>query len=136
MKVKFEIVDHYAIRLKDRHIDLHNNFDLHEVRQDGDSVVMEFKRSVGEWVPDDELKGVTFIFKQVSYWHEVEGDLDALPSDKGAMADLTYSPETNRADHASMFPNVTPLPSDDLLFVFQDGAIYRVQCEEIEVITG
>ena len=136
MKAKFEIVDHYAIRLNGRHIDLHNNFDLYEVRREGEQVEMEFRKTIGEWVPDDELKGLTFIFKQVSYWHEVKGDPNALDSDKGSMADLTFSPETDRADNASMFFNMTPLPGDDLLLVFQDGAIIRVQCEEVEVAIG
>ena len=73
MKTNFEIEENYAVQLNGTHIDLHNNFDFIGLSKNGKNIVVDFKRTTGDWIKNDEFKSLKFEFKNVFYEYFEDG---------------------------------------------------------------
>ncbi len=56
MKTNFEIEENYAVLLNGIHIDLHNNFQFKEISEYDNTVQIEFIKSAGDWVHENEFE--------------------------------------------------------------------------------
>ena len=68
MKVNFKMEEGYAVDYNGEHIDLHNCFDFVGITEDTarDELKMEWKKTIGDWVREDEYDSLTFVFKNIS----------------------------------------------------------------------
>ena len=60
MKTNFEIEENYAGLLNGIYIDLHNNFQFKELSEFDNAVRIEFIKSTGDWVHEDEFEKLIF----------------------------------------------------------------------------
>ena len=136
MKTNFEIEDNYAVQLDGYHIDLHNNFDFEGMSEsrDGKEIRLEFKKSSGNWVKEDEFKSLTFVLKDVSYNRSKDGDPDAYPEDAKCLGEITFFPSEMRDTNNGIIPQKKPKETDDLIFIFEDDRLIRVNCKQAELI--
>lgn len=133
MKTNFEIEENYAVQLNGTHIDLHNNFDLIGISKNGNNILVDFKRTNGAWVKDDEFKSLNLEFKNVSYEYYKDGDQQALKEDKERLGEITFFPSNSRDINDGFIPQSKPKKDDDLLMFFEDGKLIRIGCDEIEL---
>lgn len=134
MVVNFEIEDNYAIQYQNRHIDLHNNFELFEIRDFQNQIEIEFRKSIGEWVPKDELDRIIFLFNNVSYKYEKKGDSVSTPDDRRILSELTFFPDDMRDENDSLTQRRTPYEGDDMILFFENGRLIRISCSEVELV--
>ena len=135
MKTNFEIEDNYAVQLNGKHIDLHNNFDFIGLSKNGDTISVDFKRTQGDWVKNDEFKSLKFEFKNVSYEYYEDGDQQALKEDKETLGEITFFPSESREINDGIIPQTHPNETDDLIMFFEDGKVIRLGCEEIKLMS-
>jgi hypothetical protein len=133
MKVNFEIEDNYAVQFQSRHIDLHNNFELVEIRYLQNLIEIEFKKSEGDWVGQDEPNELLFLFKEVSFKYEEEGEDHLFPEDWKVLGDLSFFPSNMRNVNNGIMLQKLPNNEDDILFYFENGRMIRINCEEVEL---
>lgn len=130
MVVNFEIEDNYAVLFQNRHIDLHNNFNLIEIRNLQDLIEIEFKKSDGAWVHKDEVNKLIFSFKGISYKYEEEGENDSFPEDRKVLGELSFFPSDMRDVNDGIIPQRQPKSNDDIIFFFENGRLIRINCQE------
>lgn len=133
MKVNFEIEDNYAVQFQSRHIDLHNNFELVEIRYLQNLIEIEFKKSDGNWVDQDEPNELLFLFKEVSFKYEKEGEDHLFPEDWKVLGDLSFFPSNMRNVNDGLMLQKLPSKEDNILFFFENGRMIRINCEEVEL---
>lgn len=131
MIVNFEIEDNYAVNYQGRHIDLHNNFELVSIRNLNDQIDIEFIQSKGDWIDENELKGLLFEFKGITFKYEQEGEADSV--DWKILGELSYFPSNLRDVNDSIVPQKIPKNDDDIIFFFENGKSIRINCKEIEL---
>jgi len=131
MIVNFEIEDNYAVNYQGRHIDLHNNFELVSINNLNDQIDIEFIQSKGDWIDENELKGLLFEFKGITFKYEQEGE--AASTDWKTLGELTYFPSDMRDVNDSIVPQKIPKDDDDITFFFESGKSIRINCKEIEL---
>ena len=135
MKTNFEIEENYAVQLNGTHIDLHNNFDFVGLSKNGNNISVDFKRTTGDWVKNDEFKSLIFEFKNVSYEYYENGDSEALKEDTERLGEITFFPAESRGINDGIIPQAHPNETDDLILFFEDGKVVRIGCEEIKLKT-
>jgi len=133
MKTNFEIDEHYAIRINEVHIDIHNNFNYIGLINNKNNIIISFKKSKGDWVKKDEFEGLTFEFINVSYEYYEEGDSEASKEDMETLDEITFFPATSRKINDSIINQTTPKENDDLILFFEDGKIIRIGCKKINL---
>ncbi|MTI29924.1 hypothetical protein [Xanthovirga aplysinae] len=133
MKVNFEIEENYAVQFQGRHLDLHNNFELVEIRDLEKEIEIEFRKSEGNWVPKDELNELIFTFKGISYKYEEEGESEPYPEDWKILGELSFFPSNMRDINDGFIPQSLPKKEDDILFIFENGRLIRINCDEVEL---
>lgn len=133
MKVKFEIIDNSAVQFQGRHIDLHNNFDLIEIREFKNQVEIEIKKTEGDWVAQDELNGVLFLFKEVSYKYGEEGEHEPFSDNWKILGEISFFPSSLRDMNDGIIPQRLPNKEDDILFFFENGRLIRINCNEVQI---
>ena len=133
METNFEIEENYAVQLNGMHIDLHNNFDFIELVKNGKNITIVFKQTLGDWVKNDEFKNLNFEFKNVSYEYFEDGDPKATKEDTQQLGEITFFPAKSREINDGFIPQVKPKMNDDLIMFFEDGKVFRIGCEKIEL---
>jgi hypothetical protein len=133
MNVNFEIEDNYAVQFQNRHIDLHNNFELIEIRNLQVLIEIEFKKSDGVWIQKDELNKLIFSFKGISYKYEEEGENDSFPEDWKVLGELSFFPSNMRDVNDGIIPQRQPKSNDDIIFFFENGRLIRINCDEAKL---
>lgn len=136
MKTNFEIEDNYAIRVNGRLIDLHNNFDFIKMADnpDNNEIHLTFIKSNGSWVQKNEFSQVTFLLSNLTYKYFGNGDSDNYSEDSKCLSDISFFPSDLREINDSITYQSEPNEYDDLIFLFQDGKVVRVNCEKAEVL--
>jgi hypothetical protein len=136
MKTNFEIEENYAVQLNGTHIDLHNNFDFIGLSKNGKNIAVDFKRTTGDWVKNDEFKSLKLEFKNVSYEYYEDGDSEALKEDTERLGEITFFPADSREINDGIIPQFKPKMNDDIIMFFEDGRVIRIGCEVIKLTTG
>ena len=134
MKTNFTITDFSSITFEETHIDLHNNFQLQKMSQSGDTIQLQFKKSIGKWVHQNEFECLSFIHKSVTYSHFEAGDNSEFPEDEHTLSELSFFPSSNRETNHSVLDQEKPKKEDDIIYIFENGKVYRLMCEEIELV--
>jgi len=136
METNFEIEDNYAIRINGRLIDLHNNFDFIGLTDnlENNSIQLTFSKSSGNWVQKNEYSEITFILSNLTYKHFIEADSVEFPEDARCLSDISFFPSDLREINDSITDQRKPNENDDLLFLFQDGKVIRVNCKKTEAL--
>lgn len=133
METNFEIEENYGVQLNGTHIDLHNNFDFNQLKKNGKDILVDFKRTKGDWVKNDEFKKLNFEFKNISYEYYEDGDLKALKEDTKRLGEITFFPSESREINDGFISQAKPKKNDDLMMFFEDGKVIRIGCDEIEL---
>lgn len=133
MKVNFEIEENYAVIYNTNHIDLHNNFEFHRILENKKEVHLEFKKSKGNWVHKNEFTHLTFIIKNVSYKYFADGDNSKFPEDENTLSIISFFPSTMRNINDGHIEQKNPKENNDIIFSFENGKIFRLNCEEVEL---
>jgi hypothetical protein len=134
LRVNFEIIATYALKIGKRHIDLHNCFDFagFSYAPKNRLLVLNWKQSKGDWVASDEPKALSLIHKQTSFI-KIEKD-SSIVEDDNCLGYLGYYPATDRNNNEYVQDQTTPTSDDDLIYQFQSGWFIRVKAEEIELV--
>ena len=133
MKVNFKITECVAVEFEDAHIDLHNNFELVGISKQEDNASMCFQRVFGDWVKEDEFASLTFRFLRISFEYEKEGGRGECPNDERVLSFISFLPSVMRDINDAFMDRGLPEDNDDILFCFEDGRVFRVNCEEIRL---
>lgn len=134
MEANFKISGNIAVELDGRYIDLHNNFDFEQVEKTSTGYRIKFVRSQGDWVRTDEYQQLTFELVNVNFEHFEEGDPKATKEDANCLGELTFFSSELRNINDSIAPQPKPNEDDDVLFIFEDGKLFRFGCKRIELI--
>ena len=136
MKTNFKIEDNYAVQYDGYHIDLHNNFDFEGMAEnsDGKEIRLEFKKSDGDWISEDEFTFLTFVLKDVTYKYLKDGDPVNYPEGSKCLGEISFFPSEMREMNDSIIPQQEPKETDDLIFIFEDDKVIRVNCKQAELI--
>jgi hypothetical protein len=137
LKVNFDIIDNHAIKIKGRHIDLHNNFDFvsFDYNVADREVKLHWKRSSGDWVDKNEFSSLVLMHKGVTFLRVIEQDEKSTYEDNSCLRDITFFPSTAREINDCIVPQPKPNEGDDILYFFENGQLIRIYCEQIEVGT-
>jgi len=135
MKTNFSIEDNYAVVKDGKHIDLHNNFDYCGFQDNDSEFKIEFKRTSGDWIKENEYCRLLFHCKKVSFKYLKNGDLEANQEDKVRLGEISFFPQSMRDINDSIITQAEPKENDDLIFLFEDGKVIRLSCELVELIT-
>lgn len=134
MKANFKIIENIAVELDGRYIDLHNNFDFEHLERASNGYRLLFKRTQGNWIRIDEFRQLTFEIANVNFEHFEKGDPKATKEDASCLRELTFSPSKLRSMNDNIVPQTEPKKDDDILFIFEDGKVFRFGCERIELM--
>lgn len=133
MKTNFEIIDNHAVNLHGVYIDLHNNFDFIQVNNVQNKVVIDFKRTSGDWVKTDEFERLKFEYNNVLFEFYHKGNPNAQKGDAESLEGITFFPSESREMNDRMIPQTHPKENDDLIMFFEDGKIIRIGCAEVQL---
>jgi len=133
MITNFEIEENYAVQLNGVHIDLHNNFEFKEISESGDCVQIEFVKSKGDWVLEDEFEKLIFVHENVSFKNSADGDNSEFPEDENTLSGISFFPKSMRDINDGMMEHSKPNDNDDIIFLFENGKMFRLNCEQIEL---
>ena len=138
MEVNFDIADNHALSFAGRHIDLHNNFDLinFEYNVAEREIKLHWKKSSGDWVKEDELSNLVLIHSSVTFLKATEQDEKSIHADDVCLGEITFFPSTAREINDNIIPQSKPNEGDDILYIFENGMVIRIHCEEIELRYG
>lgn len=133
MKANFVIDTGFAVKLDGIHIDLHNNYEFKSIQEREKRVLVEFVKVNGDWVHENEFKKLVFIHKNVSYKYFEKGDNSAFPDDENILSWISFFPQTMRDINNGFMEQTKPKEKDDVLFLFENGKVFRIGCDEIEL---
>jgi hypothetical protein len=134
MITNFEIEENYAVQLNGIHIDLHNNFEFKEISEINNIVRIEFIKSNGDWVHENEFKKLTFLHKNITFMNSENGDNSEFPEDENTLSVISFFPRSMRNINDGFIDQSKPNKNDDIIYLFENGKMYRLNCEEIELI--
>lgn len=135
MKTNFEIEENYAVQLNGTHIDLHNNFEFKEISEFDNDVRIEFVKSSGDWVHENEYEKLIFLHKNVTFKNSAKGDNSKFPEDENTLSGISFFPKSMREINNGFMEQKKPNENDDIIYLFENGKMFRLNCEEIELIT-
>jgi hypothetical protein len=135
MKVNFIIKDFIALVYKDRYIDLHNCFDFIGFQFDNISrcLKLNWTKSNGDWVKNDELRSLILHHKKVSSLKIIEREVGVLFTEDTCLADMSFAPEDDDETY-SLHDIKIPKIGDKIKYIFQNQQVICIECEEIELI--
>ncbi|PRP66083.1 hypothetical protein [Nonlabens agnitus] len=134
METNFEIIENYAVRLNGVHIDLHNNFDFKEILEFDDTVHIVFVKSDGEWVSKNEFKKLIFSHLHISFKKILKGSSSEFLEDQNTLSEITFFPKALRETNDAFMDHAKPNENDDIIYFFENGTIFRLNCEQIELL--
>ena len=134
MKTNFEIEENYAVLLNGIHIDLHNNFEFKKITEFKNDVEIEFIKSTGDWIPENEFEKLTFLHINVTFKNSTNGDNSEFPADENTLSGITFFPKSSREINDGFMEHKKPNEDDDIIYLFENGKMFRLNCERIELI--
>ncbi|TJY67122.1 hypothetical protein FAZ19_09565 [Sphingobacterium alkalisoli] len=136
MKVNFDIIDNHALSIEGRLIDLHNNFDFvnFDYNVAEREIKLHWKKSNGDWVDENELSSLILTHSAVTFLKVIEQDEKSTYADDSCVGEITFFPSTAREINDSIVPQSKPNHGDDILYLFENGLVIRIHCEEIELV--
>tara|TARA_B110000967_G_C18887317_1_gene564900 strand:+ start:769 stop:1182 length:414 start_codon:yes stop_codon:yes gene_type:complete len=134
MKTNFEIEENYAVQLNGIHIDLHNNFEFKEISEFDNAVRIEFIKSKGDWVQENEFEKLTFLHKNVTFKNSANGNNSEFPEDENTLSGISFFPKSMREINDGFMEHTKPTENDDIIYLFENGKMFRLNCEQIELI--
>ncbi|MCT8341278.1 hypothetical protein MG296_14545 [Flavobacteriaceae bacterium TK19130] len=134
MKTNFEIKENYAVQLNGIHIDLHNNFEFNGLSETKNDIQIDFTQRKGDWIHENEFRRLKFIHKNVSFRNSSEGDNTEYPEDENTLSVISFFPKTMREINDGYMQHTKPNENDDIIYIFQNGKMFRLNCERIELI--
>ena len=136
MQANFLINDNTAVNLAGFNIDLHNNFLFKRAIRIEDNFEIHFEKSNGNWVPDHEFSKLTFIHRNVNFYHNEPGDNTQFPEDENILSFITFFPQSMRNINSGFMERSGPNLNDDIIYHFENGKLFRVNCDEIELVVN
>jgi hypothetical protein len=135
MTTNFNITDNHALRIHDRLIDLHNNFDLVGFTYDASARQFEIKWTLasGDWLKSDEVNEVVLTHKHVSYLTITDRDQESGIEEDKCLAEISFFPSKDRDVNGSVISQAEPTSVDDILYFFENGQLIRLCCDTIEL---
>lgn len=134
METNFEIEENYAVQLNGIHIDLHNNFQFKEILEFENDVRIEFVKYEGDWVHTDEFEKLTFLHENVTFKSSDIGDNSEFPEDENTLSGISFFPKSMREINDELMEHRKPNGNDDIIYLFENGKMFRLNCERIELI--
>ncbi len=134
MKTNFEIEENYAVILNGIHIDLHNNFEFKNITESESEVRIEFVKSNGDWVHKNEFERLTFIHENITFKKSADGYNSEFPEDENTLSGISFFPKSMREINDGFMEHVKPNENDDIIYLFENGKMFRLNCERIELI--
>ncbi|WP_074407718.1 MULTISPECIES: hypothetical protein [Aquimarina] len=134
MDINFKIEENYAVQLNGIHIDLHNNFEFKEILELDNTVRIVFIKSHGDWVHENEYNKLTFIHQNVNFQNSIDGDNHKFPQDENIISVITFFPKSMREINDGTMERSIPNENDDIIYLFENGKMFRLNCERIELI--
>ncbi|MGY3795812.1 hypothetical protein [uncultured Aquimarina sp.] len=134
MNTNFEIEENYAVRLNGVHIDLHNNFEFKGISETKNDVIIEFVKSNGQWVNENEFERLTFVHKNISFKSSAKGDNSEFPNDENTLSTISFFPKSMRELNDGFMEHKKPNKDDDIIYLFENGKMFRLNCEQIQLI--
>ncbi|WP_024770965.1 hypothetical protein [Aquimarina macrocephali] len=135
METNFKIEENYAVRLNGIHIDLHNNFEFKEIVELDNIVRIEFIKSNGNWIHRNEFNKLTFIHENVNFKNLIDGDNSKFPEDENTLSGITFFSKSMREINDGFMEHSKPNENDDVIYLFENGKMFRLNCERIKLIT-
>ncbi len=132
--VNFEIEHHRDILFQEQLLDLHNHFDFRGVSKSPESIEILFEKDKNAQRAPEDIQGLSFFCRRITYLFERTGSTDAYPVDEKILRSITFFPNDMREESDSMTDQRIPDPDDDLIFCFEDDSLIRLQCEEVELV--
>jgi hypothetical protein len=135
MKVNFEITDNYALNYEGRHIDLHNNFDFAGLDYNviNREIKLHWKKANSDWVDKNEVSSLVLTHIGVTFLSLIGQEEKSTYEDDRCLVEITFFPSTERAINDSIVPQPKPNDGDDILYFFENGQLFRIHCEQIEL---
>jgi len=134
METNFEIEENYAVLFNGIHIDLHNNFEFEKISEFENNVRIEFVKSTGNWVHENEFEKLTFLHQNVTFKNSYDGDNSEFPEDENTLSGITFFPKSTREINDGFMRHKKPNENDDIIYLFENGKMFRLNCERIELI--
>jgi len=135
MKANFEITDNHALTFEGRHIDLHNNFEFvgFEYNVADREIKLNWKKSNGDWVDKNEFSTLLLTHKEVTFLKVINQEEKSTYVEDSCLGDITFFPSTVRELNDRTILRSTPNEDDDILYLFENGQLIRIHCEEAEL---
>lgn len=136
MKTNFRIKDIIAVEWEDNYADLHNCFDFVGISDDPIKNKIKFRwgKSKGDWVNEDEFLGLTIVCSAIKFKSYKKGEKTEYPDDAKCLSIISFSSQELRDSNDTFETKETPDKGDDFVMYFQDGTVYKVNCEEVTLL--
>jgi hypothetical protein len=133
MKSNFQIKNFIEIKYCGRTLDLHNNFDFigFNYQPSLNSLVLNWQKNNGDWVPKDEIFNLSILHQNVTYLNNPFDSQAISTVGKYGLTDLTFYPSSDRETNNRLLDQESPKEGDDILYIFEGDMFIRVSCSDI-----
>lgn len=130
MRTNFRIVDMIYCVLDGQDFDMHNDYDFHTNNYDEAEriLILEWKKSTGDWVKKDNPAAIIFTHEDVSFLNI------SRPEDAQQTLEwLTFYPPSEREENDRYMSQETANENDDIIYQFTDESFIRVGASKVIV---
>lgn len=135
METNFEIIENYAVRLNGIYIDLHDNFEFKRISEFNNNVHIEFIKSFRDSVHKNEFEKLTFTHNNVTFKNSANGENSKFPEDENTLSEISFIPDSMQEIDNVFIKQNKPNENDDIIYLFENGKMFRLNCERIDLIT-
>ena len=133
MTSNFKIIHFTEVHVDGLELDVHNNYGFLNMNVSNSKSTLTLKKYNEEWVSKNDPEKLFFNFYNISFFYEEEGDNSEFPEDENTLSSVTFVSESTRDNNELLGMNELPDKSDDILFTFENGKLFRLQCEQIKL---
>jgi hypothetical protein len=129
----FKIHNSIAIQIDSSYFDLHNCYDLEQIRLlvcNESSIEMSFQRTEGHWVPTDSPKRIQIVFQKIKY---LEFSPFLLNNFSPNIEEVGFK-EANDHDYNWLLTEEQADNDCHIFFRFENEEYLRLYCEQISFL--
>lgn len=136
-KINFLVDSNYALDVGGQHIDLHNNFDFKglEYSTNSNQVCLSWIKSVGDWVPTDEVEGFKIIFENALLL-KVQGSISEVPSTRKNLSFIGYLHPEDVELMDGCLDESEATSDHHMIFVFENNFAIKIFSDTAEYKIG
>ena len=131
MQKEFTIDQMIALKGADYYYDLHNDYDLVELKHENLCVELSFSKTKGEWFKESNPNKFKLVFNDVLYFETSKDFSNNFPKN---ILDIAYK-SFDDFNYDFFIPEEKSDENSHIVFILEDNEYIRIFSDEIKLIT-